>query len=440
MRWKTGEYTGWGRVLTATGKRARPEKVADLRATLKEESGPAIGNRRSYGDAALNSGGAAIDMTRLDRLIGFDAATGQLTIEAGMRLGEILRLFAPKGWIPAVMPGTGFATVGGAIANDVHGKNHHNAGTFGNHVLAMDILGVNGRLRHVTPDTAPDLFRATIGGLGQTGIILSATLQLKAAASAVMDVEERRVDSLDEFLAMLEHSSATYSVGWIDATKRGPELGRGILEEAEIGTGARPPKLKPAKTVPFDAPKFLMSGSSVRLFNHFYHRRIPVEGRQLHRPMDDFFFPLDRILGVNRLYGKSGFHQFQCVVPEDAAGPAFREMLERITKTRLASPLAVIKRMGDGQAGHLSFPIKGFTLAIDFQHRAETVPLIQRLDRITAEAGGRVYLAKDSVLSAERAHEMYDDIPAWAAIANKADPARRLETDLVRRLKMREGL
>jgi decaprenylphospho-beta-D-ribofuranose 2-oxidase len=440
MRWNAADYSGWGRVLTAKGERARPEKLGDLRAILKEGAVPAIGNRRSYGDACLNTGGRAVEMTRLDRLLAFDAKTGVLTAEAGVRIGEVARLFAPKGWCPAVMPGTGFATIGGCIANDVHGKNHHGAGTFGAHVVEIELLGTNGRVRKLTPEAQPDLFRATVGGLGQTGVIVAASIRLMPVASAVMEVHEQRMEGLDAFMGALDASVATFTVGWIDATARGVNLGRGILEEAEVASHVPEIKLAPARSVPRDAPGFALSAPVVRLFNEVYYRRVPANGRRTDRAMQDFFFPLDRIGDWNRLYGKKGFHQFQCVLPEAGAGGVLRAMLERIAASGLSSPLAVLKKMGEGRAGMLSFPMEGYTLAVDFRNRPATAPLLRDLEKMTLEAGGRIYFAKDALARAASIPAMYDELDAWRAIVAEADPERAFETDLVRRLDLRGAL
>jgi len=437
MRWNTAEYTGWGRVLKAKGELARPERTAALKDLWKDAKGPALGNLRSYGDACLNDGGRAISMARLDRLISFDPKTGLLAAEAGITLGEITRIFAPKGWIPHVLPGTGFVTLGGAIGNDVHGKNHHGAGSFGQYVTRIDLLGVNGRVRKITPDGTPELFRATLSGLGQTGVILSAEIQMKPCASAIMDVRESRMENLDEFLAMLERSTATYCVGWIDGLASGSALGRGILEEAEIRAHTVKAQLQPARSVPFDAPGLAMVSPIVRAFNALYFRRVPQDGRRLDRPMQDFFFPLDRIHNVNRLYGKSGFHQFQCVLPDATARASLGEMMEKIVRSGLASPLAVLKKMGPGRSGMMSFPLEGFTLAVDFQNRPRTPGLCADLEDIVLNAGGRIYLAKDALAHAASIAAMYDEQPAFAKIANEADPEGMLKTDLVKRLKLR---
>lgn len=434
MTWKTCDYWGWGRALKARGDIARPERMRSLDALLATALIPAIGMRRSYGDAALNTGGQVIDMTRLDRMLNFDPVTGILEVEAGARIGEIAAAFAPLGWLPPVMPGTGFATVGGCIAQDVHGKNHHHMGSFCQHVTALRLRQTNG-IVEVSPDKTPTLFRATAGGLGQTGVILSAKIRLMPCKGDVMVVTERRIACWDEFLTMLDTSSATYTVGWIDATATGANLGRGILEEGETGSGLVPKRVRYRK-IPFDAPAFALAAPVVRAFNNAYFRRVPASGRTVVKPISDFFFPLDKIHDWNRLYGKRGFHQFQCVVPI-ASAPALRTMLETIVQSGLASPLAVLKRMGPGRAGYLSFPMEGYTLAVDFPNRAEARELIQRLEDMTAAAGGRLYFAKDSLARGSDLASMYPELDKWRKAAAAADPESALMTDMIRRLKLR---
>jgi len=431
LRWKTTPYAGWGRALKATGPLARP----DTRNELTEAAFPAHGNRRSYGDAPLNSAGAALDMSRLDRIIAFDTKTGVLEAEAGVTISTLARICPAKGWLPAVMPGTGFATIGGAIAMDVHGKNHHNKGSFGQHVKAITLLQ-GSETRTITPKDKT-LWQATVGGLGQTGIILSARIQLSPCAGRQMRVTETRASDWAEHIALLDASDATYCVGWIDATATGDALGRGIVEEAEIAAGSLPPAQTPtSRAVPFNAPHFALAAPIVRAFNQLYYHRVPEEGRTLLRPMQDFFFPLDRIHDWNRLYGRRGFHQFQCVVPPDQTD-ALRAMAEAIATSGLASPLAVLKKMGKGRAGYLSFPMEGFTLAVDFPNRPAAVQLIAELDRLTEAAGGRIYLAKDSLASCSTVRAMYPDYAAWRDAVEKADPDHRLATDLIRRLGLR---
>lgn len=346
---------------------------------------------------------------------------------------DLAEIFAPKGWLPPVMPGTGFATLGGCIAMDVHGKNHHGAGSFGQHVTAITLLQGDKR-RKITPKSK-GLWAATCGGLGQTGVIETATIRLMRTKGDVMMVTERRAEDWDEHIALLDASDATYCVGWIDATAKGDRLGRGILEEGETG-GGLVPKPKKSKSVPFNAPHWALSGPIVRMFNRAYYARVPAAGRTVVKPIQDFFFPLDRIHDWNRLYGKRGFHQFQCVVPLDQA-PALRAMLEMIADSGLASPLAVLKRMGPGRAGHMSFPMEGYTLAVDFPAREAATGLIADLEAATAEAGGRLYLAKDALASGPQVKAMYPEWTKWADEAAKADPGNHLQTDMTRRLELR---
>ncbi|AZQ66173.1 FAD-binding oxidoreductase [Silicimonas algicola] len=435
MRWKSSDYAGWGRVLRASGEVARPERAAAVAQATADTPSPAIGMRRSYGDACLNDGGRVIDMTRLDRVLDFDATTGEIHVEAGAMIGELLATFSPRGWLPPVMPGTGFATVGGGICMDVHGKNHHGAGSLGQHVTEITLMTGDGP-RTITPKDDAPLFKATVGGLGQTGPILSARFRLLKAKGDVMVVTERRVQDWDEFLHLLDASDATYSVGWIDATARGLSLGRGILEEAETGGGLVRPA-KRGRKVPMDAPGLTLSPPVVRAFNAAYWRRVPASGRTLVKPVDDFFFPLDKIHDWNRLYGKRGFHQFQCVVPL-AEADRLRGILEKVANSGLASPLAVLKRTGPGRAGFLSFPMEGYTLAVDFPNRTGAERLIRDLIRMAAEAGGRIYFAKDSVASPEAVRGMYSEQGQWLDEVERIDPGAAFATDLVRRLKLRE--
>lgn len=433
MRWKSDRYTGWGRVIEAEGDLARPERISALRDL---PSAPALGARRSYGDACLNSDGRAIDMTRLDRILSFDPATGVVEAEAGVPIGELARLYVPQGWIPTVMPGTGFATIGGSIAMDVHGKNHHHDGAFGAHLLSITLI-YQGKIKTITPDKNAALFNATIGGLGQTGTIVSAKLQMAPCSGETMKVRESRAGNLDEHLALLDASDATYTVGWVDAAAKGDALGRGIVEEAEHSNDPAPRPGKP-KSVPFNAPHFALSKPIVKLFNARYFGRVPESGRTRFRSVEDFFFPLDRLHNWNRLYGKRGFHQFQCVLPTGEVA-VLRELLEVIARSGLASPLAVLKRLGPEGAGFMSFPMEGYTLAVDFPNRDRALDMIRFLGTKTAQAGGRVYLAKDSLAEGSTIKSMYPRHAQWLAHTAKADPDHHLETDMIRRLKLRSA-
>ncbi len=429
---KHDTYSGWGRVLKATGDIARPE-----RASASLPAAPAIGNLRAYGDAALNSNGPVVNMTRMDRLLAFDPETGVLQAEAGVTIAELMRIFAPRGWMPAVMPGTAYATLGGAIAADVHGKNHESAGSFGGHVKEISLRGADSEITTVTPEMP--LFAATLGGMGLTGRIEAATIQLSPCPATVMDVQETRAPNLAAFLAAFDDIAEPYSVGWIDATAQGEALGRGILEKASFAVRdfAFEPKGKPAKAIPFDAPGFALSAPVVRTFNSLYYHRVPKAGRKRNRNLRQFFFPLDHLSNWNRLYGKRGFHQFQCVLPHRTAAMVLDAMLRDIAKAGLASPLAVLKRLGPGRSGLMSFPMEGYTLAVDLPNRAGVEALVSRLTAQTVEAEGRVYLAKDALTDAESLSNMYPELPAFREAIRKADPEGVFETDLARRLNLR---
>lgn len=435
--WRRTTLTGWGRALEAETFAARPERAHRLVEAL-DGAGPSVclyGAGRSYGDAALNSGGATVITTRLDRVIAFDERTGEIEVEPGVTIGSLFRDFGPRGWIPPVGPGTGVVTVGGAIANDIHGKNHQALGSFGEHVTHIELRTGAGETVSLRP--GDEAFRATVGGVGLTGAILSARLHLRRAAADQVEVHERRMPDLDAFLAAFEASSSHYSVGWVDAAARGASLGRGILEEAEITETPGRAFRSSALAVPFDAPSFGMSGPIVRAFNAGYYLRIPKEGRRRVRPLPAFLFPLDAVRDWNRLYGKRGLHQFQCVVPEESAD-IIRAMLEEIAGSALASPLAVLKRMGAGRAGMLSFPMAGWTLAVDFPARQTAAELIARLEARTLDAGGRVYLAKDALLPPCMVQRMYPELDAFRAVCDRLDPAQRMMSDLARRLRLRE--
>ncbi len=434
MRWKETEYSGWGGVLRAKGRLARPEKISQLK-----DLGPlpAIGGRLSYGDTSLVSDGDAIDMTRMDRFLSFDETSGILDVEAGATIGEILRVFGPKGWKPAIVPGTGFATVGGSIANDIHGKNHHVLGSFGQHVESINLIGADGKARRISAKREANVFQATIGGLGQTGIIASARIRLKPCPGGEMEVSETRIEDIDDFIDAFERSVSPYSVGWVDTTAKGDKAGRGILEEGDFVEGSDFANAGKTSTVPFNLPSFAMNQLVVKAFNAVYIRRVPEDGRTRIRAIEDFFFPLDRIHKWNRLYGKKGFYQFQCVVPMDGAAAVIGGMLNKIARSGLASPLAVLKMMGDGKAGMMSFPMAGITLSVDFPNRKQSAFLIKELEEMTLQAKGKIYLAKDALSSPETIRAMYPELEEYSEIINRVDPEGIFATDLVKRLELR---
>lgn len=439
MRWNNITYSGWGNVLSSTAKTARPERHAHLADIIIDTARILpVGNCRSYGDAPLAAGGNAIRTERLDRLLRFDPETGILEAEAGIKLGEILRLFSPLGWMPATLPGTGMTTLGGAIANDIHGKNHHVAGSFGQHVKSITLITAEGKSRRISPKKESGLFKATIGGVGQTGLISSAKIQLSPCKSTKVIVKEQRIENLTDFMHAFETSGATYQVGWIDALAHGDALGRGIFEQAEFAnpTLGKPVSRK-ATSLPITPPGIAVSSPFVKLFNALYFRRVPKNGREVERSLSEFFFPLDKISNWNRLYGKNGFYQFQCVIPDETAHDALRTLLTTVSDAGIASPLAVLKRMGAGRAGMLSFPMEGYTLAIDLPNKQETPKLLAELGAITEQFDGRLYLAKDGAATASMIKGMYDELPAFQTAVQKIDPEGKFVSQMSERLGLR---
>ncbi len=391
----------WGRYPKATP--AKVTRLTDRNAPLPESDLPLLvfGNGRSYGDVCLNDGGHLLLGRGLDRFIAFDAEQGILRAEAGVLLSEILDLIVPRGWFLPVTPGTRFVTLGGAVANDVHGKNHHRAGTFGHHVRAFELVRSDGSRRPCSPTENPDWFAATIGGLGLTGLITWVEIQLRAIDGPWIQAESRRFANLSEFFALSaaadrEHE---FTVAWVDCAASGRNLGRGILlsgdfAPAAAGSGKRP-KAHGLLKVPFTPPVSLINPLSLKVFNALYYRK--PEGRFLTH-YEPFFYPLDAIGHWNRISGPKGFLQYQCVLPPAVAEPALSELLARIAKSGQGSFLAVLKRFGDKPAvGMLSFPRPGVTIALDFPLLGDkTLQLLDGLDEVVIEAGGSLYPAKDS--------------------------------------------
>jgi decaprenylphospho-beta-D-ribofuranose 2-oxidase len=424
----------------------RPERMSEARQRVAEAE-PAAGliahgAGRAYGDAALNSKGRVLMTRRLDRFLAFDEATGLLESEPGASFADLLQCFLPRGWLAPATPGTAFATLGGAIANDVHGKNHDRMGSFGDHLAWIDLLLPSGETRRVTPQGDPQLFQATVGGLGLTGLIAGLGLRMMRVPSSAVRVRERRCRDLDAFLAALAEARAraTYSVGWIDGVAKGSALGRGILEEAEPepSAGATEQRRR-AWRVPLDFPGFVLNGATVALFNAAYYRRVPTGGRERIADYQRFLYPLDSLSDWNRIYGSGGFHQFQCVLPDESAPRGLRRMLEEVASSGRASFLAVLKTLGGDGRGYLSFPMRGHTLALDFPRRPGVEDLLARLERLTLDHGGRIYLAKDAALSPEGFRAMYPRLPEFRAALERVDPQRRMNSDMARRLAIREG-
>jgi len=436
---QTRALTAWGRSSRTVSRSWRVASADDARAAMLN-AGPqgviARGFARSYGDVCLNDGGDVLDLTALDAIESFDVETGVLRCQAGASYDAIVRHTLPLGWLPPVCPGTAVVSMGGAVANDVHGKNQHVSGSVGDHVDWLELLLPDGTVRRVSPDDDPELFDATIGGIGLTGVILALQLRLARVPSNAMELEEVRIPDLDTFLERVHAAEREhpYVVGWIDALTRGRHLGRGILE---LGRHAEQPVREPlgmAVGVPFEFPTWVLNRHTVRSFNAAYYRRVPAGGRRRRIHVGRFLFPLDAIHRWNRMYGRAGVYQFQCVVPFADGRRAIVALMEEIVRSRGASFLAVLKSMSRPSRGMLSFPMPGFTLALDFPRRAHTRALVERLHDIALRHGGRVYLAKDACLTPERLRAMYPQVDRFRAVLRRIDPQGRMQSDMSRRL------
>ncbi|HUZ04542.1 MAG TPA: FAD-binding oxidoreductase [Acidobacteriaceae bacterium] len=383
-----------------------------------------VGMGRSYGDVCLLHGGTLYSARGLDRLLSFNAETGLLRCESGATLDAILRFAVPQGWFLPVTPGTKYVTVGGAIANDIHGKNHHVAGTFGCHVPRFELIRSDGTHIVCSAVENTDWFAATIGGMGLTGLITWAEVQLKPIVSRNIRYEGVRFRGLSEFLALSASSSrAEYTVAWIDCVSRGRNFARGIYMQGDHSDVPDPltPTPEPRLVVPFDLPGWVLNRASMRIFNGLYYRK------QLHRHVstlvdyEPFFYPLDKVLHWNRIYGQRGFLQFQCVLPFANGREGMLQILKSIAYSGLGSFLAVLKVMGDpASPGMMSFPMPGITLALDIPiHPGVTFPLFDRLAEMTRELGGRLYPAKDARMTAAQFQTFY---PQWQQFAAYRDP------------------
>jgi len=388
-------------------------RLADLEGLLL-----AHGMGRSYGDSCLNDGGTLLLTRGLDRFLEFDESSGVLRCEAGVTLAQILEFAVPRGFFLPVTPGTKFVTVGGAIANDVHGKNHHADGTFGRFVRRFELCTSDGKRRICSPEENEGHYRATIGGLGLTGLITWAEIQLRRVPSPFIVQESLKMRSLDDFFRINDESEKDwqYTVAWIDVLARGRKLGRGIYYRGNHAPQSPPGRRisfgEPRLRVPFDAPNFVLSGTSVRLFNFAYYNRQLRPLRRATIPYEPFFYPLDAVGNWNRLYGRRGLLQWQCVVsdPETVV-----RILEVVSRARQGSFLVVLKTFGALRSpGMLSFPRPGITLALDFPHLGEsTLTLLDRLDALVAESGGALYPAKDARMSAEMFELSFPELPAF---------------------------
>lgn len=442
---ETVELSGWGRYPRALSSVVRPRSLAEV-APPTEGQMIARGQGRSYGDAALVRDGLVMLTELLDRIVAFDEETGILTAEAGMTLAQVLEAFVPRGWFPPVTPGTKFVSLGGCVAADVHGKNHHHDGTFGAQVLELKMVLSDGSRTRCSPIEQAELFWATIGGMGLTGIITEVKLQLVRIESAYVVVQHHRAPDLDASLKLLEDQECDdrYTVAWIDCLAGGRSLGRSVLmrghhaQRPELPARVTEPLRQQARgqrNLPFDFPAWALNPSAMRAFNGLYYWRQGARRAPFVAAYESFFYPLDMIGNWNRMYGKRGFVQYQCVFPPATAREGLKSLLEELARSERASFLAVLKRFGPEGKGLLSFPLAGYTLALDLPVGDPALfPFLDQLDSIVLRQGGRVYLAKDARLDAETFRLMYPRLPEWQRVKQRVDPLNRFTSDLARRL------
>ncbi|MGA5274570.1 FAD-binding protein [Streptomyces cellulosae] len=443
----TVSVTGWGRTAPSSARLVRPRTFEEAALAVRgcgARGGIARGLGRAYGDAAQNAGGEVFDMTGLDRIHAIDADGGTVLCDAGVSLHRLMEVLLPLGWFVPVTPGTRYVTVGGAIGADIHGKNHHVSGSFSRHVLSFELLTADGQVRTVVPGTP--LFEATAGGMGLSGVILTATVRLQPVRTTWMSVDTERASDLDDLMARLADTDHRYrySVAWIDLLARGKATGRAVLtrgDHAPLEALPRAARREPLSfrtsrlpAAPSFVPEGLLSRTTVGLFNELWFRKAPRARTGELQRIPAFFHPLDGVPHWNRIYGRGGFVQYQFVVGHGRED-TLRRIVRRISQRRCPSFLAVLKRFGDADPGWLSFPVPGWTLALDIPASLPGLgAFLDELDEEVAAAGGRVYLAKDSRLRPDLLAAMYPRLDDFRALRAELDPRGVFTSDLSRRL------
>lgn len=405
------KLSSWGRYPRVNSSISYPQNLSSIENYIKNTPNfIPRGLGRSYGDSALAN--QVLCLNRMDHFIDFDEEKGLLNCEAGVSFSTILEIIVPKGWFLPVTPGTKFVTLGGAIASDVHGKNHHKEGCISEYILSFQLMLSQGIIIECSPYQHPDLFYATCGGMGLTGVIISAKIQLKAINSAFINQRTIKAENLEALFSLFEsHHSATYSVAWMDCLATGKNLGLSLFmvgEHAQIGE--KEISIKKKWDIPFIMPSCLLNPYSIRAFNTLYYHKQMKKSISKLTDYDQFFYPLDGIGNWNYMYGKNGFTQYQFVLPKEAGLKGMTEILKKITLSRRGSFLSVLKACGPANSGLLSFPIEGYSLALDFKLQAGLFDFLDHLDNIVAYYGGRVYLTKDVRMSEAIFKKTY---PLW---------------------------
>lgn len=420
------DLAGWGKYPRIQAKTYSFESPDELRTCLKNDQSCIVyAKGRGYGDCALSP--KVIFTHRFDNILDFDPQTGIVTCESGVSLAELIEVFLPRGWFFPITPGTKFISIGGAIASDVHGKNHHNAGCFSECLLSFDLMLPEGKIISCSRKKNKELFRATCGGMGLTGVILTATFRMQDTKSGYIRETILRARNLQEIFALFEdYQSATYSVAWIDCLAKGTSMGRSLLMLGEpADTGSLELSKSKVVSLPIDLPGLTLSKYSLSLFNHFYYWRksVPLTDRLV--PLAKFFYPLDAIHHWNRLYGSKGFTQYQLVLPKEASFKGLEKILSRIAQSGLPSFLGVLKLFGPKNDNYLSFPMEGYSLALDFPIKAKLFPFLDELDSIVTDHGGRLYLAKDVRMSKKIFRKGY---PRWQKFSELREKQDMIQT------------
>ena len=445
------ELGGWGRFPVQNCQVTRPEKQKELRDAVQSRAVLDViarGAGRSYGDAAVNQGSGVILNEKLDRLLAFDAATATLHAQGGASFADIIATFVPRGFFLGVAPGTKHVTLGGAIACDVHGKNHHQVGAISQFVDEIELLTANGKTLICSREENAEAFWATLGGMGLTGIIISAKMRLMPIESAHIETKTTRTPDLSQTLDAFEKGAdSQYLVAWIDCLSSGADLGRSVVIEGAHASGERALQeikgdvmaleMPKKKGVPIDLPDFVLNPYTVKKFNDLYYANHPTDNKLT--SLENFFYPLDKIENWNKIYGSRGFVQYQCAIPIDNASAVLTELLQTISSSGQSAFLAVLKRMGAADHAPLGFALDGYSLALDIPMTPGTLEFCQRLDEITVAAGGRIYLAKDAATSPDNFRRMYPRLGEFEAAKRHLDPDDRFASSLSRRLKIGEA-